>query len=77
MITLVITTEYTFYYVYITELFPTQARMVGFSMITVSGGVTIALSDLMITLSSNAGFSVMIIFAAFALINLVASCCLP
>jgi len=46
-------------------------------MVTVIGGITIATSDLIITLAGNAGFSVMIIFAAFALINLFASCGLP
>jgi len=43
-------------------------------MVTVLGGITIATSDLLITLADNAGFSVMIIFAAFAILSLLVSC---
>ena len=59
---------------YITELFPTQARVVGYSLVTVLGGITIAVSDLLITLANNSGFSVMILFAAFSLLSLLVSC---
>lgn len=43
-------------------------------MVTVLGGVTIAVSDMLITLAKNSGFSVMIIFAFFALLSLFVSC---
>ena len=49
-------------------------RVVGYSMVTVLGGVTIAVSDYLITVANNAGFSVMIIFASFALLSFFVSC---
>ena len=62
---------------YLIELYPTQVRVIGMSVVTVIGGITIAVSDLIITLANNANFSVMIIFCIFAGIGIVMSICLP
>jgi hypothetical protein len=77
IISFVITMEYTFFYVYMTELFPTQVRVIGMSMVTVVGGVIIALADLIVTTANNAGFSIMIIFTVFSGLCVVISARLP
>ena len=71
--TLLITNEYTFFWVYLTELYPAQIRIIGVSFVTVMGGVAISVSDLLVTVAQNSGFSVMIIFSIFAFISFLAS----
>ena len=77
VISFVITVEYTFFFVYLIELYPTQVRVIGISVVTVVGGITISVSDLIITLSKNGNFSIMIIFCSLAAVSILVSICLP
>ena len=72
-----ISIEYTFFYVYLTELYPSQIRVVGISLITLTSGITLAVTQLIIDKSIESGFSVMIIFCMFAAASIVASFFLP
>jgi MFS family permease len=77
IISFIISAEFTFFYVYLTEVYPTQVRVIAISVVTVAGGITTSLADLIITLCENAGFSVMIVFAIASFISILVSLKLP
>ena len=60
-------------YVYLTELYPTQVRVIGLSLIIVSGAISLAVSQYIIDSCLSSGFNVMIVFSMFALVSLAAS----
>jgi hypothetical protein len=77
IITFCVSAEYTYFYVYLTELYPTQVRVIGLSLVTFSGAITLAVSQYIIDSCLSSGFNVMIVFSLFALVSLVASFFLP
>ena len=77
IITFCVSAEYTYFYVYLTELYPTQVRVIGLSLVTFSGAITLAVSQYIIDSCLSSGFNVMIVFSLFALVSSVASFFLP
>lgn len=60
-----------------TELYPTQVRVIGISLITFAGAITLAVSQYIIDSCLRSGFNVMIVFSLFALASVIASFFLP
>jgi hypothetical protein len=63
IIIFMINNEITYYTVYLSEVLPTQARVIGYSIVLFFGYISVIFADLIITLCKNSGFSVMIIFS--------------
>ncbi len=76
-ITFSITAEWTFFFVYVTELYPTQVRVIGTSLISLFSAITLSVASFIINGAINSGFSVMIVFSIFAVVSLVVSFFLP
>lgn len=69
--------EYTVFYVYFNELFPTQVRAIGTGVVSLAGGVMIMVNPEIIAVCESAGFHIMILFAAGSVVCLVCSYFLP
>jgi hypothetical protein len=65
------------FFVYWSEVLPTQARVIGIAVVSIVGSLSIVFADLIITLCKNSGVSIMIIFAACAFVSILASLKLP
>jgi MFS family permease len=77
VITFMINNEITIFTVYLTEVLPTQARVIGYGVVLVFGNISVVFADLIITLCKNSGFSVMIIFAICSFVSMLVSFKLP
>ena len=77
VITFSITTEWTFFLVYVTELYPTQLRVIGTSLVSMFSAINLAVASFIINGAITSGFSVMIVFSIFAAVSLVLSFFLP
>jgi len=77
VITFCISAEFTYFYIYMTELYPTQVRVIGISLITFTGAIALAVSQYIIDSCINTGFNVMIVFTLFAVASIIASFFLP
>lgn len=66
-----------YYLFYFYELYPSQIRVLGISLIILTSGITLAVTQLIIDKSIQSGFSVMIVFCIFAAASIVASLFLP
>lgn len=58
-----ISVEYTFFYVYFNELYPTQVRVLGTSLVSLMGGVMVTVAPEIIDACIEHGFPIMIIFS--------------
>ena len=58
-----ITVEFTIFYVYLNELFPTQVRVLGFALLMVTGGLSLTFVPLLLEVCLENGVSIMAIFA--------------
>lgn len=72
-----ISLEYTFFYVYFNELYPTQIRVIGTSMVSVMGGIMVTIAPEVIDGCISSGFPIMIIFAILSAFSAVCSYKLP
>lgn len=72
-----ITVEYSFLYIYINELFPTQVQILGFGFNEIFGAMTLVSSKWLISFCLNGGIKIMIIFAVLAALSMVCSYFLP
>jgi hypothetical protein len=77
IITFCVSAEFTYFYIYVSELYPIQIRIIGISLINFTGAIAIALSQQIITSCLTSGFNVMIVFALFAIASVIASLFLP
>ena len=64
-----ISLEYTYFYVYFNELYPTQIRVLGTGLVATMGGVTVTVAPFIIEFCINSGFPIMVIFAALSIIS--------
>jgi hypothetical protein len=71
------TSEYTFFLVYISELYPTQVRVLGMSLVNLISAVILSVSSFIIQNAINSGFKIMIVFCIFAGSGVLFSFCLP
>jgi hypothetical protein len=69
--------EYTFFYVYFNELYPTQIRVIGTSLVSVMGGVMVTIAPEIIDACISSGFPVMILFTVLSAISAFFSKKLP
>jgi hypothetical protein len=69
--------EYTFFYVYFNELYPTQIRVIGTSLVSVMGGVMVTIAPEIIDACIGSGFPVMILFTVLSALSAVCSRKLP
>lgn len=72
-----ITVEYTFFYVYFMELYPTQVRVLGTSFVALCGGVMVSMAPEIIDFFKNNGFPITLLFALFSVLAIVCSYFLP
>ena len=72
-----ITSEYTFYYVYFNEIYPTQVRVIGTSLITVFGAATITIVPEIIDVCLSNNFPIMAVFAVLSVGSILLSWRLP
>ena len=72
-----ISLEYTYFYVYFNELYPTQIRVLGTGLVATMGGVTVTLAPIIIQLCIDGGFPIMIIFAVLSAVSGFLSSRLP
>jgi MFS family permease len=61
-----ISVEYTFFYVYFNELYPTQVRVLGTGLVSLSGGIMVTVAPELIDSCIQGGFPVMILFAVLS-----------
>lgn len=74
---LFIAIEFTIFYVYQNEIFPTQARVIATSVVSLVGEAVVIFASEIIDLCLENGFPVMIIFAALSGVCVVISFMLP
>jgi hypothetical protein len=72
-----ITIEFTYFFVYFNELYPTQIRVMGTSVIALMSGVMMIVVPFAIDLCIEGGISIMIIFAAMSAVSMLLSAMLP
>ena len=72
-----ISVEYTTFYVYFNELFPTQVRVLGTGLVSMMAGVIITVAPTILQACINTKFPVMIIFAALSALSCGLSALLP
>jgi hypothetical protein len=72
-----VSVEYTFFYVYYNELYPTQIRVIGTSMVSVMGGAMVTIAPEIIDGCIHGGFPIMIIFAILSAFSAICSYKLP
>jgi MFS transporter, putative metabolite:H+ symporter len=72
-----ISLEYTFFYVYFNELYPTQVRVIGTSMVSVMGGIMVTIAPEIIDGCIHSGFPIMILFAVLSALSAACSYKLP
>lgn len=72
-----ISLEYTFFYVYFNELYPTQIRVIGTSMVSVMGGIMVTVAPELIDGCISSGFPIMILFAILSAFSAACSYKLP
>ena len=77
LVVLVVSSAFTFYAVYLNELFPTQVRIVGIGFIKSWGALTGMASSEIISACFNSGFKIMILFAILAGISMIITWALP
>ena len=68
-----ISIEYTYFYVYFNEMYPTQVRVLGTGLVSTMGGVMVTLAPIIIDSCINAGFPIMIIFAVLSGLSILVS----
>jgi hypothetical protein len=74
---LAISFEFTIFYVYMNEVFPTQARVVGTSVVSLVGEAVVIFSSEIIDLCFLNDFPVMILFSSLSFVCIVISLGLP
>lgn len=77
LFSLSISIEFTIFYVYQNELFPTQARLIGTSVVSLVGEGVVIFGSEIIDLCLENGFPVMIIFASLSSLCIFVSFLLP
>ena len=77
LVVLVVSSAFTFYAVYLNELFPTQVRIVGIGFIKSFGAMTDMASSEIISACFDSGFKIMILFAILAGVSMIISWALP
>jgi hypothetical protein len=72
-----ISLEYTFFYVYFNELYPTQIRVIGTSLVSVMGGIMVTIAPELIDGCISSGFPIMVLFAILSAFSAACSYKLP
>ena len=72
-----IATEYTFFYVYFNEVYPTQIRVLGTSLVSLMGATVVTVAPEIIDGCIQGGFPIMILFAILSGISMICSWKLP
>lgn len=72
-----VTLEYTFFCVYLNELYPTQIRVIGTSLVELIGSLMVSSAPEILDGCLNSGFPVMILFSAFSILSIIFSKQLP
>lgn len=72
-----ISLEYTFFYVYFNECYPTQIRVIGTSLVSVMGGIVVTIAPEIIDACISGGFPIMILFAVLSGLSALCSYKLP
>ena len=73
----VVTVVYTYLFVYIIELFPTQVRVLGTGVFNTTGAISITLCHLFIHFCINHGVSIMAFLVVSCVLNVYLSTLLP
>lgn len=76
-IRLAISAEYTFFFVYFNELYPTQVRVIGTSLVTLMGGAMVTVSPFLIDACLRSQLPIMALFALMSFLSVLGSCQLP
>lgn len=72
-----VTTEFNFFVIYITELYPTQVRVIGNGLVQIFGSAVLLVAEQIISGCFNSGFRIMILFALMGGLSVVSSVFLP
>jgi len=72
-----ISVEYTFFYVYFNELYPTQVRVLGTGLVSLCGGIMVTVAPEIIDSCIEGGFPIMILFAVLSIFCVFFSYRLP
>lgn len=72
-----ISTEYTFFYVYFNEVYPTQIRVIGTGLVSTMGAAMVTVASIIIDSCIHAGIPVMAIFAGLSIITILVFTRLP
>lgn len=72
-----VTTEFNFFVIYITELYPTQVRVIGNGLVQIFGSAVLLVAEQIISGCFSSGFRIMILFALMAGLSVVCSAFLP
>jgi hypothetical protein len=72
-----ISEQYSVFYVYLNEVFPTQARMITISMISLTGGLATTFTPKITSLCLDNNFPVMIIFSSLSGLCILITLYLP
>jgi len=72
-----ISLEYTVFYIYFNEVYPTQIRVLGTGLVSTMGGVMVTLAPIIIQICISGGFPIMILFAVLSALSIFLSYHLP
>ena len=72
-----ITTEFNFFAIYVTELYPTQVRVIGIGCAQIFGSAILLVAEEIINACLRSGFRIMILFVLMAALSIVCSAFLP
>ena len=72
-----ISLEYTVFYIYFNEVYPTQIRVLGTGLVSTMGGVMVTVAPEIIQACISGGFPIMILFAVLSGISIFLSSRLP